>query len=226
MTRKTTDRLNPPSSAPDFRKEDFVKKAIPILQKIYPWNGTDLNFEQPWQLAVAVILSAQCTDARVNQVTPVLFQKYPDAESLAACRIEELESVIFSTGFYHNKAKNIKAFCTVLTEKYNGIIPHTMEELIQMPGTGRKTANVLLQTLYRIPSGITVDTHAIRLSRLMRLTEAKDAVKIEKDLMKIIPVESWIDWSWYMIRLGRSVCPARKPRCAECALNGLCAHSL
>jgi endonuclease III len=203
----------------------FINLAIPLLKEKYPESGTDLHYKEPWQLAVAVILSAQCTDVRVNMVTPALFKAYHNARKLAECVIEELEILIFSTGFYHNKAKNIKAFCKNLIENHKGIIPDSMDELTKMPGIGRKTANVLLQSLYNIPSGITVDTHVIRLSKLMGLTTHSDAVKIEKDLMKIIPVDSWIDWSWFMIRLGRSVCPARKPDCKNCVLKEICYSS-
>lgn len=173
------------------------------------------------QLLVAVILSAQCTDARVNMVTPALFTRFPDARALADAPREELESLIKSTGFFRSKAKHIQECCRMLVEKYNGELPRTIEEFTQLPGVGRKTANVVLGEVFRIP-GITVDTHVGRLSRRLGLTTHKDPEKVERDLMAIIPKESWIDFSHQLILHGREVCAARRPQCDACALRQWC----
>ncbi len=220
--------------APDRKKREkvhsasvqkFEKKAYPILKKHFGQVRCALDYQTDYELATAVILSAQCTDVMVNRVTPDLFKRYPNPEDYAKADIKELESIIHPTGFYHNKAKNIIGFHTVLLEKYNGQMPRTMEELLILPGVGRKTANVILQELYNIPSGVVVDTHVTRISRLMGFTENKDPVKIERDLMQILPEEHWIDWSLFMIRLGRSVCTARKRFCKDCVLAKICPSS-
>jgi endonuclease-3 len=201
------------------------KRALAILQRLkelYPDATCTLNYKTPVQLLVAVILSAQCTDERVNLVTPQLFDRFPDAPSLAAADLEELMAIIRSTGFYRNKAKNIKATCQILTEKYGGQVPKTMEELLELPGVARKTANVVLAHAFGINSGVTVDTHVKRLSQRLALTQSSDPIKIEQDLMQLIPRPDWENWSIRLIYHGRAVCNARKPRCDRCALADLC----
>jgi len=191
------------------------------LAKLYPDAKCALEHENPLQLLIATILSAQCTDVRVNMVTPALFARYPDAKAFAEADVGELESAIQSTGFFRNKAKSIMACCKLLVEKHGGQVPGTMAELVVLPGVGRKTANVILGTAYETP-GITVDTHVQRLSRRMGLTKEEDPVKIERDLGELIPEKDWTMFSHRMIFHGRQVCYARKPRCQECALNKVC----
>jgi endonuclease-3 len=173
------------------------------------------------QLLIATILSAQCTDARVNQVTPRLFARFPDAKAYATADPRELETAIQSTGFFRNKARNIQACCEQLIRQYDGQVPQTMEELVQLPGIGRKTANVILGNVYDVP-GITVDTHVKRLSYRMGLTQETDPEKIERDLMRLIPRSEWTMFSHRMIHHGRQVRHARKPKCAECTLAKIC----
>ena len=192
------------------------------LEKEFGEVKTPLNYKEPYQLAIAVILSAQCTDERVNQVTPKLFSKYNSAKKLALAPISEIEEIIFSTGFYKNKAKNIKKFCEIFVSKFNCILPKNIEELTQMPGVGRKTANVILQEIYGIIEGIVVDTHVIRISQILNLTKNTNAITIEKDLIKVIPQKYWLKWSLYMIFLGRKYCIARKPKCNICILSDIC----
>ncbi len=182
-----------------------------------------LKFRSPLELLVATILSAQCTDVRVNIVTADLFKKYHDAADYAAAKPAELERDIQSTGFYRNKAKNIQACCRQLIEKYDGQVPKSLDELVVLAGVGRKTANVVLGTAFGIASGVVVDTHVTRLSNRMGLTEhPADAVKIERDLMGLLPRDRWIDFSHQMIHHGRKVCGARKPKCGECTLKKIC----
>lgn len=180
-----------------------------------------LNHETPWQLLIAVILSAQCTDARVNIVTANLFKKYDTLDKFADASLTELEKDIHSTGFYHMKAKNIIACCRALIEKHGGTVPKTIEELTALAGVGRKTANVIRGNIYNEPS-IVVDTHVKRISRKLGLTKNEDPEKIEYDLMKILPKERWILWNIHIITLGRSICVARNPRCNECFLKENC----
>ncbi len=172
-----------------------------------------------------MILSAQCTDEQVNKVTPELFKKFPTIESLANASLKEIEKEIYSTGFYKNKAKNIQSFSKILIEKYDKKVPSTMEELLRLPGIGRKTANVILQELYGIPSGIVVDTHVKRLSKVLGLTNQNQPNKIEQELMMILPKEYWIQFSLYLIFLGRTTCTARKRNCKECILKHICKSS-
>jgi endonuclease-3 len=185
------------------------------LAKLYPDAHCALHYENPLQLLIATILSAQCTDVRVNMVTPALFARYPDARAFAEADIGELEKAIQSTGFFRNKAKSIKACCRILVDQYGGQVPATMEELVPLPGVGRKTANVILGNAFGVP-GITVDTHVGRLSRRMGLTMAEDPVKVEQALMKLIPKKEWTMFSHRMIFHGRQVCFARNPNCEEC----------
>lgn len=199
-------------------------KVISILENIYPDIKIQLDHSNPFELLIATMLSAQCTDARVNQVTPNLFRKYKLPIDYCNIDINELEKDIFSTGFYKNKAKNIKAMCFELIEKYNSEVPQTMEELFALPGVGRKTANVVLSHAFDTP-GVVVDTHVTRISNLLGFVDTKDAVKIEYELMKIIPKKYWVKFTHYYINLGRGVCIARRPQCQNCMISHLCPSS-
>ena len=198
-----------------------VKKIIPILKKQYPDAKIALNFMDPLELLIATILSAQCTDARVNIVTKNLFKKYMSAHDWAKTDITRIENDIKSTGFYRNKAKNIKQACTKIDEEFDGKVPGSMEELVTLPGVGRKTANVVLGDAFGIP-GITCDTHVIRLSRRLGLSDNSDAVKLEYDLDEIVPKKDWTLFSHLIITHGRNVCIARKPKCSECKIAQYC----
>jgi endonuclease-3 len=191
------------------------------LAQTYPDAHCALHYQTPLQLLVATILSAQCTDARVNMVTPALFARYPDATAFAAAEPRELEKLIHSTGFFRNKARNIIACCQQLVAQYGGQVPATMEELVPLPGIGRKTANVILGNAFGVP-GLPVDTHVTRLSQRLGLTEETNPVKIERDLAKLIPRKEWTMFGHRMIFHGRQVCHARKPLCETCPLAGLC----
>jgi endonuclease-3 len=191
------------------------------LAQLYPDAHCALHYDNPLQLLVATILSAQCTDERVNRVTPPLFARYPDAHAFATAKQSELEKMIQSTGFFRNKAKNIIACCQKLMELHEGEVPRTMEELVPLPGVGRKTANVILGNAFDVP-GIPVDTHVGRLSQRMGLSEYDDPVKIERDLMELIPRKQWTMFAHRMIFHGRQVCHSRKPQCEECKLAALC----
>ena len=180
-----------------------------------------LDYENAWQLLIATILSAQCTDARVNMVTKELFVKYPGLEAFAGADLKELEQDIHSTGFYHNKAKNIIACSKILVEEYGGEVPSDIDELVKLPGVGRKTANVIRGNIYDIPS-IVVDTHVGRISRRLQLTKSEDPAVVEKDLEKCLPKDHWILWNIQIIAHGRSICTARKPKCGECPLAPYC----
>ena len=205
-------------------KKERAVKVTEILNKEYGTNlHTYLHYEEPWQLLFATILSAQCTDARVNLVTKDLFRKYDSLEKFAAADLKELEQDIFSTGFYHNKAKNIIACAKALLERHGGEVPEDIESLTALPGVGRKTANVVRGNIYNIPS-IVVDTHVGRIARHLGLTENTDPVKVEFDLMEKIPKDHWILINLDLISLGRSLCSARKPRCGECFLREVCLH--
>lgn len=192
------------------------------LKEAYPGAACALDHRDAYQLLVATILSAQCTDARVNLVTPALFTKYPAPAALARARQADVEAIIKSTGFFRNKAKNLIAMAQAVVASHGGVIPRTMEELHALPGVGRKTANVVLGNAFGINEGVTVDTHVTRLAGLLRLTRHTDAVKIEQDLMKLIPREDWTIVSHLLILHGRAVCIARRPRCEECVIAELC----
>ena len=189
---------------------------------MYPDAACALHHRDAWQLLVATILSAQCTDERVNMVTPGLFRKYPTVADLAAVSQDELAADIRSTGFFNNKAKSIRGAAQKLLAEFGGQVPRSMEEMLRLPGAARKTANVVLGTAYGIASGIVVDTHVARIANRLDLSRQTDPVKIERDLMQLIPREKWILFSHQMIRHGRGHCKARKPDCAACPLNGLC----
>jgi endonuclease-3 len=197
-------------------------EIIRILDKTYPNVVCALHHSNAWELLVATILSAQCTDERVNKVTPGLFQKYPTIQDFAAVRPEVLANDIRSTGFFNNKAKSIVGAAKKILGEFGGEIPRTLEELITVPGAARKTANVVLGTAFGITSGIVVDTHVQRISNRLALTKNSDPVRIEQDLMKIVPREHWIQFSHQVIHFGRGICVARKPKCAECPLYSLC----
>lgn len=201
------------------------KNIIKILRKLDEEYGTDfvcyLHYETPWQLLIATILSAQCTDARVNIVTKDLFQKYPTLEAFAKAELKELEQDIHATGFYHNKAKNIIGCCQKLISEFGGEVPKTLEELTSLPGVGRKTANVIRGNIYHDPS-IVVDTHVKRISKKLGITKEDDPVKVEFELMKVIPKDHWILYNIHLITLGRSICKAPTPKCAECFLKEVC----
>ncbi len=199
-----------------------VRKIIANLKKSYRQATTALEFGDPLQLLVATILSAQCTDEQVNKVTPHLFNKYRSAKDFAEADPKEFERDIYSTGFYKNKTKNIIACCQELVEKHNGRVPNTMEQLIELPGVGRKTANCVLGAAFGIQSGIVVDTHVMRLAGRMGLTKQLDPIKIERDLMVLVPQDTWYDFSNMMILHGRNVCDARKPNCPECIVKSYC----
>ncbi len=198
-----------------------IKKILQILRSTYPDVKTALRHRDPLEMLIATILSAQCTDVRVNEVTKTLFKKLRTAKDYANVPLAELEEIIRPTGFFRNKAKSIKACCAGLVEKYGGKVPESMEALVELPGVGRKTANVVLGSAFGIP-GIVVDTHVKRVSQRLGLTKEKDPVKIESDLMDLIPKKDWIDFSHELIWHGRGVCGARKPRCPECPLRELC----
>lgn len=199
-----------------------AKKIIKVLYTTYAEATCALTHRDPFQLAIATILSAQCTDERVNMVTPALFRKYKTPAALAGAGPDELIEIIRSTGFYKNKAKSILGFAKAVAGEHGGKIPQDMEILTKLPGIGRKTANVILGTGFGIASGVVVDTHVSRLSQRMGLTAQKDAVKIEQDLMRIIPKKDWINFSHAMIWHGRRICAARKPKCTECPLKTIC----
>ncbi len=199
-----------------------VRAILDKLDQAYPAATCALEHNNPFQLLVATILSAQCTDERVNQVTPTLFQKYPRPEDFAYANPRELEQDIRPTGFFRNKTKSIIGASKRIVEEFRGQVPKTMEELLTLPGVARKTANVVLGTAYGIASGIVVDTHVQRLARRLDLSKNTDPKKIEQDLLKIIPQEKWILFSHQLIWHGRRVCQARKPRCLECNLEPLC----
>jgi endonuclease III len=199
-----------------------IQEIFAHLDEMYPGATCALHHRNPWELLVATILSAQCTDKRVNEVTPGLFAKYPTPEDFAAVRPEVLANDIRSTGFFNNKAKSIVGAAKKIVHDFGGQVPRTMEELLTVPGAARKTANVVLGTAYGIASGVVVDTHVQRIARRLDLTRHTDPKKIEQDLMKIIPRDQWILFSHQIILHGRARCLARNPKCAECLLNPVC----
>lgn len=203
-------------------RKDRVAEIVRILARMYPKAKVALDYTNPFELLIATILSAQATDARVNLVTKELFRKYPTAKHLAAAKMEELEQEIRSTGYFRQKAKSIVAVSQALLEKHGGEVPSTMEELVALPGVGRKTANVILGNAYEKNVGIVVDTHVTRVAGRLGLTRETDAVKIESDLMKLVAQKEWTKFAHRTILHGRNICVARKPKCSECLLNELC----
>ncbi|MBP7670716.1 endonuclease III [Candidatus Gracilibacteria bacterium] len=205
----------------------MVKQILAILKELYPRARIELDFGSVFQLVVAVILSAQCTDVRVNKVTPKLFERFPDAEAMAAAPLLEIEKLIFSTGFYRAKAQNIQAMAQMLLADFGGEVPSTMAELLKLPGVARKTANVVLWSGFGKVEGVVVDTHVMRVCGLLGLVSAgavlkKNAVVVEKELMKVLPRKEWGGFSHLIILHGRRVCVARRPRCGECGLREIC----
>jgi endonuclease III len=210
-----------PKSAADLAQKR-IAEILKILAATYPDAECALLHSSPWELLVATILSAQCTDARVNMVTPALFRKFPKPADFAAAPLEEIEVEIRSTGFYHNKAKSISGAAKRLMSEYGGKVPRTMDELLTLPGVARKTANVVLGVAYKEAFGVVVDTHVLRLSMRLGLTQNTSPEKVEQDVMRIIPQDRWIALSHELILHGRQICIARKPRCADCTLERLC----
>jgi endonuclease III len=201
---------------------DRVRQIIAGLDQLYPNATCALTHRSAWELLVATILSAQCTDVRVNMVTPVLFEKYPTVQDFAALEPEQLEPDIRSTGFFRNKSKSVVGAARKVVADFGGNVPQTMEELLSLPGVARKTANVVLGTWFKKNEGVVVDTHVTRISRRLELTKQEDAKKIEEDLMRVIPRQRWADFSHEVIWHGRKLCVARGPKCADCALEKLC----
>jgi len=201
------------------------RRAAKIVQRLrdaYPDATCALRHKNAYQLLVATILSAQCTDQRVNIVTPALFARFPDAAAMANADQTELEAIIKSTGFFRAKSKNLRGCCQKLVEEYRGKVPKDLDALVQLPGVGRKTANVVLGTAYGIPTGVVVDTHVSRVTYRLGLTREKNPIKIERDLMAELPESEWIDFSHRIIQHGRRICKARRPLCEECSLESLC----
>jgi endonuclease III len=199
-----------------------IKKLISYFEKKYGKISCFLDHKNPYELITAVILSAQCTDARVNKVTPKLFKKYPTVEKLALSKLPDLENLIKSTGFYKNKAKNLLNMANQIVSNHNGLIPDDMESLLKLSGVGRKTANVVLGTAFNKAAGVVVDTHVKRISKLLGLTKSENPEEIEKDLNKIIPKQYWDLFSLWLISHGREICIARRPNCDICPVNKLC----
>jgi endonuclease-3 len=218
--KKTTGKPRRNPLAPER-----ISALLERLAQAYPNVECALHHRNAWELLVATILSAQCTDARVNMVTPGLFKKFPTPTDFAHAPLVEIEEQIRSTGFYHNKAKSLNGAARKLTAEYSGKVPQTMEELLTLPGVARKTANVVLGVAFGKAVGVVVDTHVLRLARRLELTQATEPIQVEKDLMKIIPQDHWIAFSHEMIHHGRQVCIARKPRCVDCTLEPLCYSS-
>ena len=207
------------------RSSATKQRALEILvrlKRLYPDAPCTLNYETPVQLMVATILAAQCTDERVNTVTPALFRQFPDAVAFAGADLSELETFVRSTGFFRNKAKNIQAACQLILERYGGEVPRSMEGLTSLPGVARKTANVVSAHAFGVNLGVTVDTHVKRLSYRLGLTKNTEPVKVERDLMKLLPQPDWENWSIRLVYHGRAVCNARKPACDRCDLVDLC----
>lgn len=222
QTPQRRTRKPAPKSKTAFTPD--LPKLLAALKTAYPEALCALQHTSPFQLAVATILSAQCTDARVNLVTPALFKRFPDPAALAAADPAEVAALIRSTGFFNNKTKSLIGFAQALMRDHNGAVPNTMAALNPLPGIGRKTANVVLGTAFSIASGVVVDTHVKRISHRLGLTDETDPEKIERDLTKILPQSEWIGFSHRLILHGRAVCDARKPRCTDCPLQSLCRY--
>ena len=203
-------------------KRNKTNKILSLLKKHYLKAKCALNFKNPLELLIATILSAQCTDERVNIVTEKLFKKYKTVNDYVGANLQDFEKDIYSTGFYRNKAKNIISTCQIIDKKYKGKVPNDFDELLELPGVARKTANCVMGTVFDIPSGIVVDTHVSRISQKLGLTKNTDPNKIEQDLIRIIPQDEWISFSHRMIWHGRKICNAKKPKCEICFLNKLC----
>jgi len=202
-----------------------IAAILDALRKTYPGVVCALNHKSAWELTVATILSAQCTDVRVNLVTPALFKAFPTPKAMAAASLPELEELIRTTGFFRNKAKSIQGAARMVIEEFGGKIPQTMEEILRLPGVARKTGNVVLGSWFKIAVGVVVDTHVLRISRRLELTKETKPEKVEQDLMNLLPQDRWIDFSHEVIHHGRQICVARKPRCTDCTLERLCNSS-
>ena len=221
--RKRSDRhVSTANQDANQDAKKYAGKVVRALKKDYPDVTCALKYDSSFQLLVATILSAQCTDERVNIVTKELFKKYPAPEHLAKVPIKSLEKAIKSTGFFRNKAKNIKACAKQLMDEYDGELPQDIEQMVDLPGVGRKTANVVLGTAYGLATGVVVDTHVGRITRRLGMTKQKDAVKVETDLMAQLPKKEWVDFSHRMIHHGRKVCSARKALCDDCSMSKFC----
>jgi endonuclease-3 len=218
-TKRTRRQAKP---AAEYTSPARLGKIFAGLDRLFPQAQCALHHENAFQLLVATILSAQCTDERVNKVTPELFRKYPTPQDFAALRQPVLEGDIRSTGFFRNKAKNIIGAAKKLVQDFGGQVPRTVDEMLSLPGVARKTANVVLGTAYGIPTGVVVDTHVFRIARRLKLSKQKTPEKVEQDLMKLVPQERWITFGHQVIWFGRKICQARKPLCAECPLESLC----
>ncbi len=213
------------SKSPSVQKrKEQARQVARTLAKTYPEATCALTHESPYELLVATILSAQCTDERVNLVTPALFARYPTVSDLARSKQGDVEKIIRSTGFFRAKANNLRGMAQAVVERHAGEIPRDLDALVKLPGVGRKTANVLLGTAFGVPSGVVVDTHVRRITNLLGLTSQKDPEKIEQDLMEILPQKDWIDFSHRLIHHGRKICIARRPKCMECSLLPFCAR--
>lgn len=221
-TKKTAAKASPKRNGYNPVAPERVKEILRRLDQRHPAATCALTHKSAWELLVATILSAQCTDATVNKVTPELFRKYPTPAALAAIKPEQLEPDIRPTGFFRNKAKSLVGAAKGVMEKFDGRVPNEMDQLLTLPGVARKTANVVLGTWFKKAVGVVVDTHVHRISRRLELTRSADAKNIEQDLMKVIPQERWIDFSHQIIHHGRALCIARKPKCAECPLENIC----
>lgn len=206
-------------TAPDAAR---VKTVLNALDRLYPHATCALHHRNAWELLVATILSAQCTDERVNRVTPHLFSRFPTPQAMARADVEEVAEIVRSTGFFNNKAKNIVGAAKKIVSDFGGEVPREMDKLLSVPGAARKTANVVLGTAFGIPSGVVVDTHVTRIAQRLELTREKTPEKIELDLMRILPQERWILFSHQVIQFGRDICKARKPECARCPLETIC----
>ncbi len=205
-----------------MKQEVLAQETLRRLRKKYPSFQTALEWDQPWQLIVAVALSAQTTDENVNRVTNKLFKKYPTPQAIAQAPIQELEQAVYSTGYYKSKAKNIKKLCAQLIQEHDSQVPTSMQELTKLAGVGRKTANVILHVLYNKAEGIVMDTHIARVTNRLGFTKKKSPRKAEKNMMQVLPKEDWKEWGDLLIQHGREVCSARNPSCASCVLNDIC----
>ena len=206
-----------------MKKEDIIK-IIEILKKTYPDATCSLDFKTPFELGIAVMLSAQCTDERVNKITPILFKRYKTPEDIINSSLEEIEEIIKPCGFYKNKAKNVLGYSKMIVEKYNGKMPETMEELVKLPGIGRKSANVIMLEAFNNPQGIAVDTHAKRIANRIGLSKEKEPLKIEQDLIKLIPKKYFKDVNHILVWHGRNICNARRPQCEKCPIRKYCEY--
>jgi endonuclease-3 len=222
MPTKTSPTKSKPKAKAAYTSPERLQAIFAALDKLFPHAECALKHQNAWQLLVATILSAQCTDERVNKVTPELFRKYPAPRDYVALPQADLEDEIHSTGFFRNKAKSIIGAATKIVQEFAGQVPKTMENLLTLPGVARKTANVVLGTAYGIPSGVVVDTHVFRIAHRLKLSKQETPERVEQDLMKLVPQDRWISFGHQVIWFGRKICFARNPLCADCPLNSIC----